>query len=466
MSQHAVPVSRPRLATTRRNHAARAHERGAVLIITVILGLVVIGIVGIAMDASYILTTAQQLQRAADASSLAAARLVKFEADPLDPTNTFPLSRAAAVDIALQNIAAAQLVQLAQNDGNVVDGDIVIGLWDASTQTFTPDVLTPNAVRVRARRTSTSLGGTLNLFFGGVFGTSVTGVERTATAVLAPAQQALILVLDDTVGALKLNGTVDMVVNGSIHANSTKNCGIQLNGQPDKIVAVQTSVVGTVCDQHDTIAGLVVEGADPIPDPLADLLPAPSDWTNFKTTLTVQPGSDGLGAIKTGGNYPPGYYPGGISVASSDVITLDTSSNPSSPYYMFGGDGVTMHGSSFLMGDGVTLFIDQGAAVDISGSGAGANLVATPTGPYQGIAFFHHRLNSGNSESKITGGGLFTVEGLIYIPAGELVLGGNPGKEIGAIIVGSMTNHGVTGFTITGKGIPPSKGPEYTYLVE
>ncbi|MHC5211730.1 MAG: pilus assembly protein TadG-related protein [Planctomycetota bacterium] len=466
MSTHATLSRTASPASVTQLHPLRS-QRGATLIMVAILGLFLIGILGIAMDASYVLTTAQQLQRAADASSLAAARLVKFEADPFNPTNTFPLSRDAAVQIALQNEAAADAVQLQLNDANATDGDIVIGIWDDDSQTFTPDLLTPNSVRVRARRTSTSLGGTLNLFFGPFFGTAVTDVERTATAVLAPAEQALILVLDNKVGALKLVGTVFMEVHGKIHANSTMNCGIQLNGQPDKVLASQTSVVGTVCDQHDTITGgPIVEGADHIPDPLEDLLPDLASWNAFKAGLDVQPGSDGLGAITSAGTYPPGYYPGGISLSSSDIVTLDPSSNPGNPYYMFGNNGVTLHGSSFVMGDNVTVFIDQGAAVDISGSGAGADLSAPTSGPFQGIAFFHYRENNGNPESKITGGGLFKIEGLIYAAAGELILGGNPGKEIGAIIVGSLTNHGVTGFTITGNGIPPAEGEEYTFLVE
>jgi hypothetical protein len=91
---------------------------------------------------------------------------------------------------------------------------------------------------------------------------------------------------------------------------------------------------------------------------------------------------------------------------------------------------------------------------------------APQSGPFQGVSMFHHRENTGPKESEISGGGLFQIEGLIYVPGGELVMGGVPGKEIGAIIVNTLTNAGTTGFNITGKGIPPSPGPDYTYLVE
>jgi hypothetical protein len=299
----------------------------------------------------------------------------------------------------------------------------------------------------------------INLFFGPVFGTAISNLERTATAVLAPAQGSLILILDPTLsGALQLNGTVLMTVAGKIHVNSDNACGVLLNGQPFKVQAVQTSVVGGACYHDGTIAGAVIEGADIEEDPLAHLLTDSASWDAFKTAMPQPLGPNGQ--ISTPDTYGPGHYPQGLSLASSDQVTLLPG------HYMLGGAGVTLHGSSFITGDDVTLFIDQGATVDISGSGAGASLTATKSGDYQGIAFFHHRQNGPGVQSKITGGGLFQVQGLIYVPGGELVMGGNPGKEIGAIIVNTLSNAGVTGFTITGKGIPPSEGDEYTYLVE
>jgi hypothetical protein len=201
-------------------------------------------------------------------------------------------------------------------------------------------------------------------------------------------------------------------------------------------------------------------------DPLAGLLPDTAAWDAFKAGLVVQPGSDEAGTIDASGTYPPGFYPGGLSITSSDVVVLDPSSNPAQPYFMFGGNGMDIHGYAHVTAIGATIFIDQGAHVDMSGNGAGATVEAPDDGDFANIAFFHHRENTGEPESSIAGGGLLNVLGLIYVPGGELEIGGSPGKEIGGIIVNSLTNHGTTGFTITGKGIPLEPGEEYVFLVE
>jgi hypothetical protein len=87
--------------------------------------------------------------------------------------------------------------------------------------------------------------------------------------------------------------------------------------------------------------------------------------------------------------------------------------------------------------------------------------------PYYGVAMFFHRQTSGNSVAKIGGGGSFKVEGVAYVPNGELVMAGTPGKEFGGFIVYRASTAGVTGFTATGKGVPPwPSGPKNAFLVE
>ena len=92
-----TPFTRPLPAAPTRRPADRPlrarGERGAVLVYTAILGLLLIGILGLALDSAYVLTTAQQLQHAADAAALAGVRLVKAEADPLNASNEFPVTR-------------------------------------------------------------------------------------------------------------------------------------------------------------------------------------------------------------------------------------------------------------------------------------------------------------------------------------------------------------------------------------
>jgi len=462
-------------------HKAR-RQSGVSLILVAVMAIMLIGIVGLALDAALVSSTAQQLQHAADAAALAGARLVKAETDPTDPSNPFTATRQAAIDVALANLAANVSVKIDPNVSNDPNGDIVIGQWDKAGLAFFPDLIAPNAVKVRAHRTDDAADGKLALMFGPVFGWDDSDVGVSATAALDASGGALIVILNETAqGALSLNGTVLMSVNGDVHVNSNADCAADLEGEPEKLVVhtYKVCVEGTACYNPSAISGTVVQ-EDPgcqVPDPLAGVLPTKAEWDAQRAALLAITPVDGSGnkltSITNAGTYSPGYYSGGLSLTSSKKVTL----NPGT--YMFGPPGISLKGSSFVTagnvnpdqcGDsfaGVTILIDKGATVDVSGNGAGMSATAPKTGPFENIAVFHHRENVGASQCKITGGGAFVIRGYIYCPKGELVIGGGPGKAIGAIVTDRLSNAGTTSFKLTGCGIPkPDDAEEGTFLVE
>jgi hypothetical protein len=317
---------------------------------------------------------------------------------------------------------------------------------------------------VRARRTSTSAGGPLNLSFGSVFGTSALGVGRTATAVLSIDADPLVLLLATSgPGALDLNGNPVLDVSaGKIHSNSSDACSINLVGTP-AVSAMVTSMVGAGCYPSGTITGSVVTGAPLIPDPLAGLLPTTAAWNAYKAGMPVRTGTGG-GTIGGAGSFPPGSYSGGIDLKASDTVTLQPG------VYMLGGKGVSMKGGASLAGTGVTLLIDLNAHVDISGNAA-LSVAAPTTGSFHGVAFLSHRQNTGGGpgtpEMKVGGTGDVEVKGIVYAPAGAFVMAGTPGnKHLGALIVHQLTNSGTSGFVVTGVGVPVSGGPETAFRVE
>lgn len=427
-----------------------------VIVYVAILALVLIGLLGLALDGAFVASTSQQLQHAADAAALNAVRYVKLETDP-----GYPEARGAAMAVALANAAAKKTIKLDANAGNAANGDIIVGFWDTFTRSFTPTVITPNAVRVHATRTAGNEDGQLSLLFGPVFGKNASDVGVTSTAVLAPPLPPLVLILDPTGNAaLRINGTNGLnVMAGRIHANSSAACGISLVGTPT-MQAARTTVVGGMCYPAGTISGgPCLEDQDVIPDPLADVLPTVASWNAFKSSLPVPLGP--AGQIAASGTYNPGYYPRGLDATSSELIHL----NPGS--YMFG-DDVKLGGNAYVTGDGVTLFIDKNHELDISGSGAGMQLTPPGVGqPFYGITMFFHRQTTGNSVCKIGGGGVFKCEGIVYVPSGELVMGGTPGKEIGGVLAFRASTNGTTGFIITGYGVPPmTTGPDTAFLVE
>jgi hypothetical protein len=92
-----------------------------------------------------------------------------------------------------------------------------------------------------------------------------------------------------------------------------------------------------------------------------------------------------------------------------------------------------------------------------------------PTAPdfFKGASIFFHRQITQPMACKIGGGGLFQVQGIIYVPNSDVVLAGTPGKEIGAIIADEVTTAGTAGFYINGKGVPSNMDAEqFTFLVQ
>lgn len=436
-------------------HAERSCERGMVVVYVAIMILVLIGFAGVAIDGALLASTSQQLQNAADGAALNAVRYLESEADP-----DFPVTRNAAITVAQANEAAKLTVKLDANFGNSSSGDIVVGYWDASAHTFTPTLAAPNAVRVHANRTEGNTDGPLALLFGPVFGKEASSVGATSTAVVASPADPLVLILDPTGnGALHINGTNTLdVLAGKVQVNSNNDCGLSLVGTPVMSAAL-TRVVGGACYPDGSILGPVQESASVVPDPLANVLPTVATWNAFKTSLPMPAGENG--EISSSGTFDPGYYPKGLDATSSAVIHL----NPGS--YMFG-TKVKLAGNAFLTGSGVTLFMDKNVNVDISGSQAGMQL--TPPGEasqFNGITMFTHRQSTAKSLVKLGGDGVLQLEGVVYVPKGELVMAGTPGHEIGAILAFAATNDGTTGFIITGKGVPQfSAEPPAAYLVE
>ena len=444
-------------------------RRGTVAILSAIVVVVLVALLGLALDTALVLTARQQLQRTADACALAAAAKL---ADPAEVHPAFPLSRAAAMAIAANSENAiircgTAGITLDANVANVDDpanhqGDIVVGRWKFDTSShhfvferYDPDLPTfdPDAVRVRAKCASdASLNSSLELTFGYLFGTSTSQVGCEAIARVGRADDPLILVLHPSNrGALQINGGPYMNVQaGTIQVDSSHACAFLVNGVSGLLEAQRTRVVGGACIDPGTLTGDLITGCPYVPDPLA-MLAEP-------TTV----GMPDRGQITAPGTYDPGYYPRGVDV-SGGTITL----NPG--IYVFGGQGhsrgIQLTGDAFLRGLGVLVYMQAGARIEITGSGAGMQLAPMASGIYHdaGVTVFQGRTST--SGSRITGGGVFEVRGTYYVPNGLLEIGGDTTRRIGRIIVNELLLFGNSQFLITGEDVPPPTGRLAVFLV-
>jgi len=435
-------------------------RRGAVLVWVAVSGVLLIGLVGLAMDAGVVLLAGSHLQIAADAGSLAGARLVR-NADSDIP-------REAALAIALENKAAGIHVRLDPNSTNLSDGDIVIGRYHRIREDhcarelccetppcFFPQLETPNAVKVVARRTSNSGHEPVPLVFGAAPLFDVQGIDvtRSATAMIAGSTAAGVIVLDpysDCTLEISGNAVLDLQSapgwdgDTSIQVNSSDSCALCGDGSSLQIHAPESNIVGSsdgYCFSGDPALDTYLNpDSPPAPDPLRDLAPPPI-------------GPD-RGEIRKSGIYPPGYYSGGVDINQG---TVDLGPG----IYVFGGTsnkgGLRVGARSGLNAVNVLLYIKSGK-VDLSGAGS---ITITPmteavnTNPdYIGISIFQARNNP--TPAQIIGNSSMNLQGTYYFPNALLEVGGT-GIALGnQLIVYQLRLHGSGEFNILYDGRFPT----------
>jgi len=423
--------------------------KGIALIWVALMGIVFVGFVGLAIDTSFCLWAAHRLQIAADAAAMAGAQHVR-----VDVTAT----QNAAITVALANTAAGQPVQLAANSCNNPAGDIVVGVYNSQTQVFTPTLTSPNAVRVNARRTGSSLGGPLRLFFGPVFGINTVDITRSAVALSGGGGAAGMIVLDSSApSSLSVTGNATITVtNGAIQVNSSNGGALRAIGNVT-FAATETNVVGNASTTGNVhFNGSLNPGSSVVPDPLASL-----------PTPTWNPASD-KGSVNGVGNntfnLQPGYYSGGISASGNTVI------NMAPGIYILGGAGINLTGNSVLNAQGVMLFITGTGSVNLTGNGL---VTLTPPNPdvnhfpgadtYAGMTIFQDRANA--TTDAMTGNGNLNIQGTIYLSGARLTLVGNINTLGNQLIANQLRFVGNANVTIPYDGRNPLPGMK-SWLVQ
>ena len=426
-------------------------RRGIVSIWTALLLMVLIGIMGLAIDVGYALMVAHRLQNAADAAALAGVQQVR-----IDPAE----ARQAAMDFAEANFAAGEPVLLTDNPSNDINGDIVIGRYDRATRTFRATLLGPNAVRVLARRTEDSLSGSTSLFFAPVFGVDTVQMSRHAIGMIGGGTGAGIIALNGgNKNSLTVSGTVTVNTGqGAIQVNSSHpTSAIFANGNP----TINAPAIN-VCGEARLVGDVQFDGdlntypdVSPISDPLASL-PEPT-W-DFASDL-------GAVAVTGGENVQigPGYYSGGILI-NNGSLTLDPG------IYIEDGEGLNIGGNAVFIAEGVMFYIVGQGKVDLTGTNEVRITPPTPdlydypgVDTYEGISFFQSRSNT--NEARIIGTSLMDLEGTLYFPAANLKVGGT-GEGFGnQLIADSIEISGTGDILIRYDGMEPATGNRI-FLVE
>jgi len=174
--------------TARRSYARnnRHGRRGAVAALVAVSLTLLVGMAALVVDVGVMYNARAELQRTADAAAMAAAAELGdySEGDPLTD------ARQAAAEFAALNTVTQMGVGLDETD--VIFGRAYMD-EDTGKYTFDETEAFPNAVCIRARRTSDSPTGPVNLFFARIFGIESTDIAASATAALTPRDIAFVL---------------------------------------------------------------------------------------------------------------------------------------------------------------------------------------------------------------------------------------------------------------------------------
>jgi Flp pilus assembly protein TadG len=148
-------------------------ERGAIALFFAGAMFAILGFTSFAIDSSYLYIMQNQLQIAADAAALAAARDLPDGA----------AARARARDISARNMPVAV-------NGNVLtDADVRTGQWNTAAHAFADGAAPFSAVRVTTRRAKAN-ANPVPTFFASILGIPEVDLTATATAALAMGSRA------------------------------------------------------------------------------------------------------------------------------------------------------------------------------------------------------------------------------------------------------------------------------------
>ncbi|RMG00177.1 MAG: VWA domain-containing protein [Planctomycetota bacterium] len=174
------------LGMLRRKGSTR--RKGAILVLSAICMVFLMGLLAFAIDLGYIMTVQTELKRATDAAALAgasqlvqgqdAAQIEAFEFLARNPVATVNLAEDPNFEQNLQLL-------LAQHENEF---EAEAGVWDTETRTFSTGSAYPSALRV------TAVHNNAPLFFAKVFGLDTFNVQAESIARFQP--RDIVLVLD------------------------------------------------------------------------------------------------------------------------------------------------------------------------------------------------------------------------------------------------------------------------------
>ena len=245
--------------------------------------------------------------------------------------------------------------------------------------------------------------------------------------------------------AFKVNNGTVRTTGCNIHVNSSDDSALHVhkNGILD---ADPIDIVGDYVNKG-TITSSPATGASSITDPLAGLAtPGVSgcDYTNVSY-------SSGTPTLQ------PGVYCGGISLSGTAQVDMEPGT-----YIITGAasDTFSVTGQASVTGSGVTAYFDGDTSLSVNGQG-NMDLSAPTSGSYAGILFHGDPNSDPDTQHMITGNGTAIFDGIMYFPNAIAKINGNgnttSNTDISAIMARQLRfgGNGTLNFHISEDAILP-----------
>lgn len=387
--------------------------RGNVLAIGGAGAFAVVGGAGLGVDTVHWYLWTRQLQQAVDAGALAGAHAVAQDA-AYDPAARADLTENANTEIVVEHLSSPP----------------TSGGWAGDA----------GAVEVIATTSRT-------LPFSSLFLLSAPTIRARAVAAVANEGEHCIISLAPTGVGVNVGGSANVQLGCGVAANSAGSAAIYLEGS-SWLGGSPLSTVGGI----DSAGGNYPSGTDLQPyglsqtDPIAGrnlevpAEPAACTATGFEIspnqTMTISPG-----------RYCNGLALKGDVVMAPGVYIVDRGSFYVGSHANVIGEGVTIVLTGSASSDVATIEIAGGSDLDLRAPTAAED-------PYwQGILFFQDPMASSSLLSEIAGGSSLDLEGVVYMPSGDLRFAGNSGQHADClmIVVNRVT---LTGDTSLGNDCP------------
>jgi len=401
------------------------NERGQHLVMLAIMFPVLLAMFGFVVDLGVVYLHHRWGQNAADAAALAGATALCAGQD----------ATSAALDFANRNGYP--------NTGTSV---VNVQVGDVWVRVTVQDVVDPIFTKV---------------LWNGTF--TVPASAKAACADAAPWPSVLILNHTYCDSLYVGTGTLKVPL-GYIHVNSDGTAGhggcsggeaayVQhINGIVQTLNASQFRGSCPTCVGNPNVTPPPITGptVPQFPDPLEWLYkPNPDD--SYPSDCKVICQENPLTATKCGTNpmpwkdpvtlrwhYPPGIYKKSVTVNTGETAYFDNTGQTtpltcaSTKLYAFQ-DILKINGTATVIGHDMMWFFEASKGeLNIAG-GANLDLSAATTGYYKNILIYQQRGNTNICSVQGNSGSLLT--GVIYVPSGELALGGAPGSEYSATVV-------------------------------